>query len=179
VPRCQSCTNLGTAAGNNNPRTCYSAHFEARRVVTLRRTCSSTAVQAGPLQRRNCAFAMDCRVSRRSGRYDNGCGYVPTRNLWFRQRLRRCRTREVALEPIHVHYNLVSPPGPFPNLDRRRLTLFRARVWLVYPVPCADAFAVRARGHIRRDLEMRVKVPHACVLHAEYHKVIWLDIIGI
>jgi hypothetical protein len=34
--------------------------------VTLRRRCSSTAVQAGPLQRRNCAFAMDCQVSRRS-----------------------------------------------------------------------------------------------------------------
>ena len=112
-------------------------------------------------------------------RYYNGSGYVPTRNLWFRQRLRRCRTREVALEPIHVHYNLVSPPDPFSNLDRRRLTLFGTRVWLVYPVPCADAFAVRARGHIRRDLEMRVEVPHACVLHAEYHKVLRLDIIGI
>ena len=47
------------------------------------------------------------------------------------------------------------------------------------PVPSADALAVRTRGHILRDLEMRVKVPHALLLHAEYDKVLRLDVIDV
>ena len=46
-------------------------------------------------------------------------------------------------------------------------------------MPRADAFAIRAWRHILRDLEIRVKVPHARVINAEYHKVIWPDLIDV
>ena len=45
---------------------------------------------------------------------------------------------------------------------------------LVQPKPRADALVVGARGHICRDLEVRVHVPHACLIHAEYDEVVRL-----
>jgi len=92
----------------------------------------------------------------------------------------------VDVAPVKLHWNpfmytkswLVNL-GYFLNLDRWQPTLLRARVRQVYPVPCANAFAIRARGHIRRDLEMRVQVPHAFLLHAEYDKVLWLHVVGV
>ena len=58
-------------------------------------------------------------------------------------------------------------------------TLLGARVRQVYPIPHADAFAVGARGHICWDREIRVKVPHALVVHAEYDEVLWLYFIDV
>lgn len=44
------------------------------------------------------------------------------------------------------------------------------------PEPRADALTVRACGHIRRDIEGRVQIPHARMVHAEYDEVFLLDI---
>ena len=49
----------------------------------------------------------------------------------------------------------------------------------MYPKPGAGALVVRARGHIRRDLEIGVKVPDACLVHAEYDKVLRLYFIDV
>ena len=54
-----------------------------------------------------------------------------------------------------------------------------ARVFPVYPKPRTSALAIRARGHICRDLEIRVKVPDTCLVHAEYGKVLWLYFIDV
>ena len=45
----------------------------------------------------------------------------------------------------------------------------------------ADALAIQVRAwrHILRDFEIRVKVPHARVINAEYHKVFWLNLIHV
>jgi hypothetical protein len=83
-----------------------------------------------------------------------------TRKFRSPQRLRRSSVREVALEGSHV-------------------ILHGARVWLVYPKPRANALAIWARGHIRRDPEIRVKVPDTRVVHAEYDKVVRLYIKGV
>ena len=55
-------------------------------------------------------------------------------------------------------------------------TLLRTGVRLVDPEPRADAFAVRALGHLRRDGEARVHIPHARLVHAEYGEVLRLDL---
>lgn len=47
------------------------------------------------------------------------------------------------------------------------------------PEPRAGAFAVRALGHVRRDLEARVQIIHAGLVHAEYGKVLRLDLRGV
>lgn len=47
------------------------------------------------------------------------------------------------------------------------------------PEPRADAFAVRALRHFRRDLEARVHIPHAGLVHAEYGEVLRLDLRGV
>ena len=44
------------------------------------------------------------------------------------------------------------------------------------PVPRADALTVRAWGHVRRDFEVRIHIPHARLVHAEYGQVVWGDI---
>ena len=58
-------------------------------------------------------------------------------------------------------------------------TLLGTRVCPVYPEPRAGALVIRARGHIRRDLEIGVKAPDARLVHAEYDEVLRLYIIGI
>ena len=58
-------------------------------------------------------------------------------------------------------------------------TLFGARVFPVNPKPRAGALVIRARRHICRDFEIRVKVPDACVVHAEYDEVLRLHIIDV
>ena len=44
------------------------------------------------------------------------------------------------------------------------------------PVPRADALTVRAWGHVRRDFEVRIQMPHARMVHAEYGQVVRRDI---
>ena len=58
-------------------------------------------------------------------------------------------------------------------------TLLGARIWPVYPKPRTGALVIRARGHIRRDLEIRVEVPDARLVHAEYDEILRLYIIDV
>jgi hypothetical protein len=46
----------------------------------------------------------------------------------------------------------------------------------VYPEPRANTPAFRALRHLRRDLEVRVQIPHARLVHAEYGDVLRLDL---
>lgn len=62
------------------------------------------------------------------------------------------------------------------NQNKKKHTLFTTRVWPVDPEPRADALAVRARGHPVRDLEARMQIPHARLVHAEYDEVFRLDL---
>jgi hypothetical protein len=55
-------------------------------------------------------------------------------------------------------------------------TLLRARVCLVDPEPRARTLAVRALWHLLRDGEAGVHIPHARLVHAEYGKVLRLDL---
>lgn len=80
-----------------------------------------------------------------------------TGDLSRRQWGGRHGTLHVALEAIHVH-------------------LLRARVCLVDPEPRARALAVWALGHLLRDGEARVQIPHARVVYAEYGEILWLDL---
>jgi hypothetical protein len=53
-------------------------------------------------------------------------------------------------------------------------TLLGARIRQMYPIKHAYAFPIGAGGHVCWDREVRVKVPHALVVHAEYDKVLRL-----
>jgi hypothetical protein len=60
--------------------------------------------------------------------------------------------------------------------NKKKLTLLRARVFIVGPEPRADALIVRALGHHRRDFEGRIPIPHARLVNAEYDEVFRRDL---
>jgi hypothetical protein len=55
-------------------------------------------------------------------------------------------------------------------------TLFGARVREVYPEPRTNALPIRTFGHLRWDLEVGKPIIYAGLVHAEYGKVLRLDI---